>query len=341
MSISTDRARKRAPTDTPMEVRVSAPSRLHFGLMSLGHRAGRKYGGVGLMIDAPGVRLRARRADRFRVVGALRERVEVFAGRFAKAVNASGPGQVEIDVESAPPDHVGLGTGTQLGLAVAAALNVFHETPFESVTELARSVGRGRRSAVGVHGFAEGGFLVEFGRRWRDRIAPLEYRVATPNAWRFVLVRPRRHEGLSGTVEERAFAALPEMSSEMTRALQTEVQERMVPAIGREDFAAFGESLYRYGAMAGKAFAPSQGGSFASAELEALVKRIRSWGFAGVAQSSWGPTLAVVVRDDGEAGALIDRVRTEVGADDLYAVDVARPQNRGATISVRSPNEAN
>ncbi len=38
-------------------VRVVAPSRLHFGLLSFGHRAGRRYGGIGLMIDRPAVRL--------------------------------------------------------------------------------------------------------------------------------------------------------------------------------------------------------------------------------------------------------------------------------------------
>jgi hypothetical protein len=38
-------------------VSVTAPSRLHFGLWSLASAAGRQFGGVGAMIDEPGIRL--------------------------------------------------------------------------------------------------------------------------------------------------------------------------------------------------------------------------------------------------------------------------------------------
>src|SRR5580765_7782762 len=65
--------------------------------------------------------------------------------------------------------------------------------------ELARRAGRGRRSAIGLHGFHEGGLLVEAGKRAPEEISPLVARVDFPDEWRFVLVRPRRATGVSGT----------------------------------------------------------------------------------------------------------------------------------------------
>ena len=41
-------------------VLITAPSRLHFGMLSFGHAEERQFGGVGAMIDAPGLRLPAR-----------------------------------------------------------------------------------------------------------------------------------------------------------------------------------------------------------------------------------------------------------------------------------------
>ena len=69
-----------------------------------------------------------------------------------------------ITVEEAPPEHSGFGTGTQLALAVGRAVS---SLPTE---EVARVTGRGRRSAIGTHGFATGGLLADGGRK--DGIAP-------------------------------------------------------------------------------------------------------------------------------------------------------------------------
>src|SRR5207248_291616 len=63
------------------------------------------------------------------------------------------------------------------------------------VVELAEIVGRGRRSALGIHGFAQGGFLVEAGKRSADGVAPLVARMAFPDAWRVLLVIPRDLQG--------------------------------------------------------------------------------------------------------------------------------------------------
>ena len=180
-------------------VRVSTPSRLHFGMLSFGQSGVRQFGGVGLMIDEPGIRLRITLADRLECTGPLAARAEQFARRALTALDENaadseqrhdsrvpllarravpplpngGPSLLSkpavalgcrIEIEAAPREHIGLGTGTQLGLAIAAGLNALRGSPAIPTAELARLAGRAERSSIGTHGFAAGGLLVEAGK---------------------------------------------------------------------------------------------------------------------------------------------------------------------------------
>src|SRR3954469_20333000 len=127
---------------------VTAPSRLHFGLFGLAQEAGRMYGGVGVMIEPPILKLQIRSADEFCRDGPLAERIAVFATRWARFHGFAQIPHCSLELLESAPNHVGLGVGTQLGLAVAAGLNAWAGLPAASPQELALSVGRGDRSAV-------------------------------------------------------------------------------------------------------------------------------------------------------------------------------------------------
>src|SRR5262249_3303598 len=159
-------------------VTVEAYSRLHFGLLNpSGEDANvRRFGGVGLMIERPGLRLHVRASSSWSATGPLAERALSFARRFTENTRREegvddGPPH-SLHTEWAMPEHAGLGSGTQLGLAVAQALAVSRGLCCDLAT-LARRVGRGARSALGAHGFEQGGLLVEAGKRSPDRLAPL------------------------------------------------------------------------------------------------------------------------------------------------------------------------
>jgi len=191
-----------APRSAPRSVRVRAGSRLHFGLIWPGEGGPRRFGGAGAMVQDPGVEIEAAIAETTCADGPLADRALAFA-------RACGGERfpVSIRVLSAPPGHSGLGTGTQLGLAVARSISVLRgESP--SVDEIAQRVERGRRSAIGVHGFRLGGFLVDGGRSESSRLAPLLIRLEVPENWRFVLAAPASGTGLSGAEEEATFHRL-------------------------------------------------------------------------------------------------------------------------------------
>jgi beta-ribofuranosylaminobenzene 5'-phosphate synthase len=316
-------------------IRVRAPSRLHFGLLSLGGRAERHFGGVGVMVDAPGLTLAVRRAQELSAAGPLAERALGLAREFAKNQLPREPACL-IEIESAPLEHVGLGTGTQLALAVAAGLSAWakaESAPLagesircSSVSDVdavrwAHQVGRGERSAIGTHGFARGGLLVEGGKRAAGSVSPLVSRLELPADWRFVLLVDPSQRGLSGAGERQAFAELPQVAPEATARLCREVLVEMLPAAAEGDFSAFSESVYRYG----------YGGAYAAGLPTELVAWLRGRGIRGVGQSSWGPTVFALARDADQAAALATDACRQFAAANLTAF-VAAPANRGATI---------
>ncbi len=153
-------------------VEVIAPSRLHFGMWSFGDPRQRQFGGVGAMIDRPGVRLRISPHHEWTVSGPSADRALEFAHRFLASAESSTLPGAKIEVLQAPAEHVGLGSGTQLALAVAAGLHALSDAAPLPAAELARRVGRAYRSAIGTHGFQRGGLLVEAGKLADDQVSP-------------------------------------------------------------------------------------------------------------------------------------------------------------------------
>jgi len=314
----------------PRTVEVNAPSRLHFGLMSFGYASGRQYGGVGAMIDRPGLRLRISNAEHFDAEGPHAERVRAIVQTSESSQGHEGLPPCRIEVLEAPPDHVGLGTGTQLALAVAAGLQAWREQPPLDAAKLAHRTRRAERSAVGTYGFLMGGLIYERGKLPGEIISPLAEHVVLPEAWRFVLIVPERERGLAGEQERAAFDALPPVDEAIRRALADEIESRMLPAARAGDFAAFGESLYRYGYQAGLCFAARQGGAFASPRVASLVEHLRGRGVRGVGQSSWGPTVFALCQDGREAAQIGQELAATV---DAAQIVVAQASRGGARIS--------
>ena len=79
--------------------RVRTASRLHFGLLGWGPRAVRQFGGVGLMIESPGVEVIAEPASQWSFEGPLADRVRNIALEAADQLSRS---EAENRVERTP-----------------------------------------------------------------------------------------------------------------------------------------------------------------------------------------------------------------------------------------------
>ncbi|WP_425618285.1 hypothetical protein NA78x_001988 [Anatilimnocola sp. NA78] len=300
------------------QVQVTAPSRLHFGLYALAAKGNdptlRSYGGVGVMISEPGIRLQISGGTTFGVSGPHTDRVAVFAKRWAEFYSQP-TNDLQIEVLAAPPDHVGLGTGTQLGLAVSAGLSAFRGLPVAQPDELARSVGRGQRSAVGAYGFSLGGMIAERGKLPGEFLSPLDCRLALPAEWRFVLARPLQGTGLTGPSEQQAMDAANRDLSPLTEQLVAEARDALIPAAALGRFDDFAASLGRYCELAGQFYTSVQGGPFNGPVVTALAEQIRALGHRGLGQSSWGPTLFVACPDQSAAEQLVTQLQQQSSAE--------------------------
>ena len=291
---------------------VEAPARLHFGVLDLRGALGRRFGGLGAAIPTPSLLIEVAPSRRgVTAQGPDAERAAEFAQRYLEHHAAGGGAHVV--VHRTIPAHSGLGSGTQLGLAVARALAELLGFPTEP-TALARAVSRGRRSAIGTWAFALGGFIVEGGRRPDDDgVAPLIGRYEIPGSWRCVVAVPPGSPGLSGEAEAAAFAQLPPPPQTEVERVSHLVLMQLLPALVQGDIGSFGAALSEVQRITGAWFAPQQGGVFAPGAGEALIRRLADWGALGVGQSSWGPAVYGLVEGEAAGRALAARCREFLG----------------------------
>ena len=333
-------------------VEVRTPARVHLGMFSFGQAAMRGFGGIGVMLESPGVEVRMERDTEFQGVGTLGERAVEFARECAAAMRLDRHAACRIEVLSAPRSHVGLGSGTQLALAVAAGLHALHAPPdsprgpieigkerrfcAEEALALGRTVGRGRRSCVGIYGFGGGGLIVEAGR-WLPAgpaavgVSPLIAQVRLPEVWRGVLVIRRDAEGLYGNPEKEAFSRLPAVDPGVTAELARLALLELLPAAMEGDFARFSSALHAYGRLAGVPFESESGRLPFHEATGRLIDRLGEIGFRGAAQSSWGPAVLVCCQSDADAQTLVGRLTSE-GFDRDHDLVIARFESRGARL---------
>jgi beta-RFAP synthase len=199
--------------------------------------------------------------------------------------------------------------------------------------DLASLVGRGRRSALGIHGFAHGGFLVEGGKQSAEAIAPLVARMPWPEAWSVLLVIPRDLQGAHGVREADAFKSLGRTGPDLhrTETLCRLVLLGMLPALVERDLNAFGDALYDFNRRVGEMFAPWQHDLYAHPRVAALVRQLRAAGVRGVGQSSWGPTVYAVTASERAVAMGEHLIHMQACRPDELIITAAA--NAGAVIS--------
>jgi len=323
------------------EVSITTGSRLHWGLLSLAPETGREFGGIGLMVDEPSLILSAKQSSNTQDTIVCSEgcRSKIEAAIDAARCHLTGSAREQffsIKLQSEIPLHCGFGSGTQLSLAVAQAISVLSGEQRLSSIELAQRVQRGARSALGIHGFDAGGFLVEGGKRAPDEISPLVLHTDFPEDWKILLITPLNQAGISGMVEADAIQKLGPMPVSITEKLCRLVLMQLMPAIQTGDFPEFSAGLTAFGHTVGEFFTPAQGGIFAHPRMIELEKLLISQGIQGIAQTSWGPTLSVVCPSSVEADKVASVIHKN-GYGESCLLRTVNPLNRGARIQIKEP----
>jgi beta-ribofuranosylaminobenzene 5'-phosphate synthase len=325
-----------AATAMPDSITVTIPARLHLGFLDLNGGLGRRFGSIGLAITGLYTKVAFQGAPDNRVTGPEHERVrshvEKMAQRLALAGLVIGGGHA-VDVLEVVPAHAGLGSGTQLALAVAAGIRRLHGLSLDIQGD-ALYLGRGARSGAGMGLFQCGGLVVDGGSAKNGFPAPIVSHLRFPDDWRVIVVLDPARRGIHGAAEIEAFTRLPPFSDSDAGRLCRLVIMKMLPAVVEEDIVSFGSAIAEIQSCVGGYFAPAQGGSaFTSPDVAAVLTALAGEGAVGIGQSSWGPTGFAFAASDDEALRLAGMARAHPRGQDLD-IRVCAGFNRAAEIAV-------
>jgi beta-RFAP synthase len=316
-------------------VAVRAPGRLHLGFLDPGASLGRRYGSLGLVIEDFETALTLEPAVRDDIdAGPAPGELPRLQRHLATLRQISGCTQpLRVSLKSVLPAHCGLGSGTQLALAVGQAFVHAFSLPW-TTRDIAQSLGRGLRSGVGIAGFDHGGFIVDGGPAHADDVAPLLARLNFPEAWRVVVVQDGQQLGLHGSEEVKALERLPAFPREAAADLCHQVLMKLLPALAEAQFEPFAQSLSHLQRRIGEHFAPAQGGSmYTSPAVARLMQWVERSGLpAGLGQSSWGPTAFAFVPSAAAAQRLVDQAHAAGMLPPPLSLRIVQGRNGGATV---------
>ncbi|MSP85895.1 MAG: GHMP kinase [Methylotenera sp.] len=325
----------------PTKVIVTSTARLHMGFFDLHGGLGRKFGGIGLGLSAPSQVIAACLSESLHVSGESSARASLIAQAILAKLNLKGA--VKLSIEQHIPEHAGLGSGTQLALAIGTAINRLYQLNL-STTQIAGLTGRGHRSGIGIAAFDHGGLLIDGGRSSSHatttghdkKVPPLLARYDFPENWRILLILDAHQAGIHGEVERDAFNQLPAFSESLAAHLCRHVLMQAMPAIVERDLSAFGYAIQVLQSHVGDYFLPAQGGRYASREVTAVLQYLQAKGVACFGQSSWGPTGFAVFESADEAEKHLQALKATFTETALSWM-ICSGRNQGAEVAAISP----
>jgi len=310
-------------------ITVTAPARLHMGFIDLSGSLGRNFGSIGLALNEINTSLSICYAENLHLTGIQSERALACVKQLCSILNVSD--KLQIDIQSLIPEHVGLGSGTQMSLAIGMALSAFYQLGL-NVRDIASITARGARSGIGIAVFEQGGLVVDGGRGEQTVTPPVIAHMNVPDDWRFILVFDKSDQGLHGADEIKAFKELPPFPQQEAARLCYLLMMQGLPALAENNIDLFGDVITQLQTSVGKHFASAQGGVFASAEVAEVMDYLILQGAVAIGQSSWGPTGFCAVQGLQLAEKLQLQVEQQFAHYENITVLLASARNSGGEV---------
>jgi beta-ribofuranosylaminobenzene 5'-phosphate synthase len=330
-----------------MKIRITTPCRIHLSLIDENGYTGRVDGGIGLMLDKPNVVFEASNsAKEFKIEANkyYREAIEVInekASKVFKTLRISNK-NFHFHLRRYYPTHVGLGSKTQLSLAIANSIAKLKNLEL-SQRALTKLVNRGGTSGIGWRGFQTGGFILDGGHDFgqgeeKESFLPSSasidanpaltiMRYNIPENWRFVVAIPNVKKGAHSEEEVNIFSKFTPIPKEEVNEVSHQILMKIVPGIIKNDLECFGEGLKRIQSIGFKKIEIS----LQDPIVKELLKFFAQYGVKAYGMSSFGPTVVGITESDEEAKQLSMEVKKRIKhvGGHFY---VCRPNNTGATI---------
>jgi len=326
---------------------IETPSRLHLTLLDLNGIYGRIDGGVGITLKNPCLKLEAESAHNGIEVGFSKSsqlisdyvhdytiKIENSAIKIKNKLEIEGG--FKFTVETAFPPHSGLGSGTQLSLAVAKLISTMNDQDLTAL-DLAKIVGRGGTSGIGVESFENGGFIIDGGHKCNEKEGflpssascasppPIIARYDFPEDWRIILVIPEVERGVSGAKEVNAFQTYCPIPLGEVEKLSHLMLMKLMPSVLESDLDTFGEAVNKIQNIGFKRIENKLQNPY----IAKIMNELMVAGAAGVGMSSFGPTLyAVTDTNEGDIVRAANDAIKDVGGQ----IITTKAQNSGAKL---------
>jgi len=293
-----------------MNGRIITSSRLHLTLIDLNGERGRLDGGVGITLKKPNLIIRARPNGEFKTIfteeNLEEDLIKEYTAKIEKAAEKTlshieNIKKFDFIIERTFPAHSGLGSGTQVSLAIAKLITGFYGMEMDS-WELAKIVGRGGTSGIGVASFEHGGFIVDGGHSKMEKTdflpssasqaspPPVIARYDFPEDWNIIVAVPRIDRLVSGKREVNIFQEYCPIPLGEVERLSHIILMKMMPSVLEEDIDTFGEAINEV-----------QGIGFKKVErklqhpiIDKTIENMLSSGAVGAGMSSFGPAVYAI-----------------------------------------------
>ncbi|MFX1311058.1 MAG: beta-ribofuranosylaminobenzene 5'-phosphate synthase [Promethearchaeota archaeon] len=329
-------------------LRITTPCRIHLSLIDENGYTGRVDGGIGLMLDRPNVVFEAsNNAKEFKIEAHryYRESIEVIneiASKVFKTFNINNK-NFHFYLKRYFPSHVGLGSKTQLSLAIATAITKLKNISNTSINQLTKLVERGGTSGIGWRGFETGGFILDGGHDFgkgkeKETFLPSSasisanpaltiFRHDIPENWRFILVIPNVKKGAYGDEEISVFQNYAPIHKNEVNEVSHQIIMKIIPSLIKNDLDGFGEGLKRIQSIGFKKIEIN----LQHRIVQDLLVFFDEYGLKAYGMSSFGPSVFGIVESDSEAVDLLKIVQKNQknGGGHIY---ICKPNNTGAKI---------
>ena len=310
-------------------VKVTAPGRLHLGFLDLHGGQGRLFGSLGVGLHDIYTRLEVRSAAELEITGPSSARAHKYAERMLAHLNIRKG--LNIEIHHAIPEHAGLGSGTQMALAVGTAISRFFGENLSS-SDIARILDRGNRSGIGIGAFNTGGFIVDGGRSSETEVPPVISQLHFPDSWRFVLILDKKRQGVHGQEEKQAFGKLAKMDEPISANLCRLLVMQVLPAIAEQNCDLFGSAITEIQARMGDYFKSIQSGMYTSTDVGEILTQLNKQGAKGIGQSSWGPTGFAIYSSETDAYHALKEIRSKWQSKTELELIMCRAKNESAQV---------
>ena len=291
-------------------VYITTPSRLHFSLIDLNGELGRIDGGIGVAIAQPNWITRLEKTSKWsvpneakKIIHALQKKISIKNG-------------YTINFESRLPTHVGLGSQTQLALALAHGISILEGRAY-TIPDLAQLVGRGGTSGIGLAAYEHGGFILDGGHSIKNKSeflpshfstanpAVLIQRIRVPDDWYFVIAIPTVGQGKYGAEEVKIFKEYCPIPSSEVEKVSRLILMQILPAMIEKDIDYFGDGLNKLQCIGFKRIENQLQHKF----INELQHFFLESGAKGIGLSSFGPASFAVIKTLSNAKKLVKKTK--------------------------------